>query len=156
MNTEHGTHASIRPYVGLLISLLLSYAVMYMFMYAMVDRWEHVYFNLSNVYMTGLMAGSMVPIMFLTMSPMFENKELNMAFWLGAAALLALCWFALRAEAGVGDRQFMRAMISHHGAAIQMASQSSLTDPRVKKIAEEIVSSQEREIAEMKMILEGR
>ena len=161
MNTEHGTHArakqahdGIRPYVGLLISLLLSYAVMYMIMYAMADRWEHVYFNLSNVYMTGLMAGSMLPIMFLTMSGMFKNKTLNIAFWLGAATLLALSWFALRAEAGVSDRQFLRAMIPHHSAAIQMASESSLTDPRVKKVAEEIVSSQEREIAEMEAILQ--
>ncbi len=168
MNAEHARHTHTKsehagmhikggkkPYVELLISLALSYAAMYMIMYAMADRWEHVYFNLSNVYMTGLMAGSMVPIMFLTMSGMFRNKKLSVAFWAGTAALLALCWFGLRAEAGVGDRQFLRAMIPHHSAAIQMANESSLTDPRVKKLAEEIISSQEREIAEMKALLQG-
>jgi hypothetical protein len=160
MNAEHGQHASkkhahhgSKPYVGLVISLLLSFAAMYMIMYAMADRWDHVYFNLSNVYMTGLMAGSMIPIMFLTMPGMFKNKALNIAFWLGTAALLAVCWFGLRAEAGVGDRQFLRAMIPHHSAAIQMVNDSSITDPRVKTLAEGIVSSQEREIAEMRALL---
>jgi uncharacterized protein (DUF305 family) len=166
MNAEHAKHAHTKsehgsrdakgakkPYVELLISLALSYAAMYMIMYSMADRWGHVYFNLSNVYMTGLMAGSMIPIMFLTMPGMFKNKWLNVTFWAGTAALLALCWFGLRAEAGVGDRQFLRAMIPHHSAAIQMANESSLTDPRVKKLAEGIISSQEREIAEMKSLL---
>ncbi|HQH28168.1 MAG TPA: DUF305 domain-containing protein, partial [Oligoflexia bacterium] len=59
----------------------------------------------------------------------------------------------LRAEAGVGDRQFLRAMIPHHSAAIQMVKESSLSDPRVRKLGEGIISSQEREIAEMKALL---
>ena len=146
-----------RPYVMLLLGTALSYAVMYLIMYSMVDRGEHVYFNLSNVYMTGLMAGSMVPIMLLTMSGMFRNKRMNVALWVGSVAALALCWFLLRAEAGVGDRQFMRAMIPHHSAAIQMAKESSISDSRLKKIVEDIISSQEREIAEMKgMLAEGK
>jgi hypothetical protein len=142
-----------KPYVMLLVSLALSFAVMFLLMYAMADRWEHVYFNLSNVYMTGLMAGSMLPIMLLTMPGMFKNKKLNAALWAGGVVVLAGCWFLLRSEAGVGDRQFMRAMIPHHSAAIQMARESSITDPRVKKLTEEIISSQEREIAEMKALL---
>ena len=141
------------PYVMLLVGTAASYAAMYVIMYSMVDRAEHVYLNLSNVYMTGLMAGSMVPIMLLTMSGMFPNKRLNLALWLGSAAALALCWFLLRAEAGVGDRQFIRAMIPHHSAAIQMAKESSISDPRLRQIVEDILRSQEREIAEMKAML---
>jgi hypothetical protein len=142
-----------KPYVMLLVSLAVSFAVMFLLMYSMADRWANVYFNLSNVYMTGLMAGSMLPIMLLTMPGMFKNKKLNAALWAGAVVVLAGCWFLLRAEAGVGDRQFMRAMIPHHSAAIQMARESSITDPRVKKLTEDIISSQEREIAEMKALL---
>lgn len=163
MNRGDTRHAGMdhtgsnKSYVMLLLGTALSYAAMYLIMYSMVDRAEHVYFNLSNVYMTGLMAGSMVPIMLLTMLGMFRNKRLNVAFWAGSAAALALCWFLLRAEAGVGDRQFMRAMIPHHSAAIQMAKESSITDPRLKKIVEDIIASQEREIAEMKaMLAEGK
>lgn len=142
-----------KPYVMLLVSLALSFIAMFLLMYSMADRWANVYFNLSNVYMTGLMAGSMLPIMLLAMPGMFTNKKLNAALWAGVAVLLGGCWFLLRAEAGVGDKQFMRAMIPHHSAAIQMAMESSITDPRVKKLTEDIISSQEREIAEMKAML---
>lgn len=143
-----------KPYIMLLVSLAASYVVMYMIMYAMADRWDNVCFNLSNVYMTGLMAGSMLPIMLGTMPAMFKNRKLNAALWAGAATVLALCWVLLRAEAGVGDRQFIRAMIPHHSAAIQMCKESSLSDPRVRRLCEGITSSQEREIAEMKALLQ--
>lgn len=142
-----------KPYIGLLMSTGVSFVLMYAIMYSMADRWGNVYLNLSNVYMTGLMAGSMMPVMLLTMPGMFQDKTLNKAAWVVAAAILALCWFLLRAEAGVGDRQFLRAMAPHHSAAIQMVNESTLTDPRVKKLGDEIVSSQEREIAEMKALL---
>ena len=146
-----------KPYAMLLIGTAASYAAMYLIMYSMIDRPAHLYFNLSNVYMTGLMAGSMVPIMLLTMAGMFPSKRINAALWAGSLAVLALCWFLLRAEAGVGDRQFMRAMIPHHSAAIQMARESSITDPRVQKLIEGIISSQEQEIAEMQALLaEGK
>lgn len=142
-----------KPYLMLLVSLAVSYAVMYLIMYAMADRWEHVYFNLSNVYMTGIMAGSMLPIMLLTMSAMFKNKKANIALWAAALAVLGGCWLLLRTETGVGDDQFMRAMIPHHSAAIQMAKRSTVNDPRVRKLTEDIITSQEREIAEMKALL---
>ncbi len=162
MNEQHNadgnaTHDSNsgehKPYLGLLISLVISFIVMYFIMYAMADRWINVYLNLSNVYMTGLMAGSMLPIMLATMPGMFKNKKINVALWAASVAVLALFWVLLRYEAGVGDRQFMRAMIPHHAAAIQMCKESSLTDPRVIKLCGEIVASQEREIAELKALL---
>ncbi len=153
-HAKHDAHPGAhKPYTMLLVSLVVSFIAMYAIMYSMVDRWDHVYFNLSNVYMTGLMAGSMLPIMLATMGGMFKNRRLNAALWAASAAGLALFWVLLRNEAGVGDRQFMRAMISHHSAAIQMCKESPLTDPSVRKLCEQIVTSQEREITEMKALL---
>lgn len=153
--TTTGAHGGKHhnPYASLALSLAASYAAMYMIMYSMADRWNNVFLNLSNVYMTGLMAGSMLPIMLATMPGMFTSKRMNIAMWTASVGVLALFWVLLRAEAGVGDRQFMRAMIPHHAAAIQMCKESSLSDPRVRKPCEEIISSQEREIAEMKALL---
>lgn len=157
---ERATHESgqgrHRPYAALLVSLVLSYMVMFALMYSMGDRWNNVYFNLSNVYMTGLMAGSMLPIMLATMPGMFMNRKLNAALWAASAVALALFWSLLRTEAGVGDRQFMRAMIPHHSAAIQMCRESSLSDARVRRLCEGIMRSQEREITEMKALLAER
>ena len=148
---QHGVKHN--PYLLLLISLGLSYVAMFGLMYSMAERWNHVYFNLSNVYMTGLMAASMLPIMLATMSGMFKNRKMNAALWAASVAILAVFWGLLRTETGVGDRQFMRAMIPHHSAAIQMCNESALSDPRVKKLCEGIVASQTREIEEMKALL---
>lgn len=126
---------------------------MYLVMYSMADRLQNVYFNLRNVHMTGLIAGSMLPVMLLTMRGMLRNKKVNIVLWAASAVALALCWFLLRGEAGVGDRQFLRAMIPHHAAAIQMCKASSITGSRVERLCAQIVSAQEREIAEMKALL---
>lgn len=148
-----GHHESRHAYVGLIISLALSFLVMYIIMYAMADRWEHVYFNVSNVYMTGLMVGSMVPIMLGTMPGMYKSQRFNIALLAGTAGVLTLSWICLRTEAGVGDRQFLRAMIPHHSAAIQMCKASAISDPRIKRLCADIVSSQEREISQMQLLL---
>lgn len=157
--SEHRDHAHAhsdrKPYIMLLVSMAASFVVMYAVMFSMVDRWGNVYLNLSNVYMTGLMAGSMLPIMLVTMPGMFKNRRLNLALWATAAAILALCWGLLRTEAGVGDRQFLRAMISHHAAAVQMCNESSVDDPRVVELCKGIVTSQEGEISQMKALLQG-
>lgn len=146
-------HSDLKPYIMLLVSVAMSFAVMYAVMFSMVDRWGNIYLNLSTVYMTGLMAGSMLPIMLVTMPGMFKNRRFNAALWATSAAVLALFWGLLRTEAGVGDRQFLRAMISHHAAAVQMCNESSLNDPRVVELCRGIVTSQEGEIVQMKTLL---
>lgn len=163
--TEHSEqhHGGSRPsdahpkqrhsYVGLLASLGGSYIAMYLAMYAMADRVEHVYLNVSNVWMTGVMTAAMSVPMLLAMGMMLPTARAKVVAWTLIVVLGVVSWFLLRAEAGVGDRQFMRAMIPHHSAAIQMARESKISDPRVKKLVDEIIESQEREIAEMKAML---
>jgi uncharacterized protein (DUF305 family) len=50
-------------------------------------------------------------------------------------------------------------MIPHHSIAILTSERASLSDPRVRELAGEIIDTQRREIAEMKALiadLEGR
>ena len=62
-------------------------------------------------------------IVLATMPGMFKNRKANVALWAASVAVLALFWALLRYDARVEDRQFMRAMIPHHSAAIQMCKQ---------------------------------
>ena len=45
-------------------------------------------------------------------------------------------------------------MIPHHSSAILVSKEANLKDPEVKKLAEQIILSQEKEIAEMNALLE--
>ena len=44
-------------------------------------------------------------------------------------------------------------MIPHHSIATNNARNASIRDPRVRKLADEIIESQVREIAEMKLLI---
>lgn len=48
----------------------------------------------------------------------------------------------------------MKAMIPHHSIAINNARKASISDPRVRKLADEIIDSQVREIVEMKLLID--
>jgi hypothetical protein len=48
----------------------------------------------------------------------------------------------------------MKSMIPHHSIAINNARKATITDPRVRRLADGIIESQVREIAEMKLLIE--
>jgi uncharacterized protein (DUF305 family) len=50
--------------------------------------------------------------------------------------------------------QYMKAMIPHHSSAIMVSKHANIKDPEVKKLSEEIIQSQEKEIAEMNQMIE--
>jgi hypothetical protein len=64
-------------YMRLLGMAALSFVSMYVFMYAMVDRFANVYPNLNQFYMAGLMTAPMVLIELALMGTMYPSKILN-------------------------------------------------------------------------------
>ena len=138
------------------LNLIVSAVIMYFVMFTMIYGLSEFYNNLNMAYMAIMMAAPMGMLMLVMMGSMYNDRRLNLVLLGGFALLFALAFWGMRAQGLVGDRQFLRAMIPHHSAAIQMVNASSLTDPRVKKLGEDIVASQEREIAEMKALLEER
>ncbi|WP_222599357.1 DUF305 domain-containing protein [Aquibacillus kalidii] len=53
----------------------------------------------------------------------------------------------------VEDTAWMKAMIPHHSIAILTSERANLSDPRVEKLAEEIIESQRKEIGEIKQLI---
>jgi hypothetical protein len=133
--------------------LVLSFAAMYVLMYAMVDRLGNAVPNINQFYMAGLMTAPMAILEILLMGRMYPDKRKNMTILLMAAGVLAVCWVGIRAQAGVGDRQFLKSMIPHHAGAILMCEQAKLTKPDVRVLCEGIVKAQEEEIAQMRALL---
>jgi uncharacterized protein (DUF305 family) len=47
----------------------------------------------------------------------------------------------------------MKAMIPHHSIAILTSERANITDPRVRKLADDIIKAQRREIGEMEGLI---
>jgi uncharacterized protein (DUF305 family) len=160
----HGAHSmpeSRKPmhegmYRRLLVMTATSFVAMYALMYAMVDRLGHVYNNVNQVYMAGLMAASMVLIELAVMRSMYMDRRRNAVILGGAVIALAGCWFLIRGQVAVGDKQFLRSMIPHHGGAILMCHEAKLADERIRALCRDITESQQREIDQMTRLLENR
>ena len=122
---------------------------MYVLMYSMVDALDNVHPNLNEVYMAGLMTAPMVLLELVLMREAYQRKAWNAAIAGASIVALVACWILIREQAGIGDRQFLKSMIPHHGAAILMCGKASLVDPEIKQLCRRIVESQSREIAQM-------
>ncbi len=96
----------------------------------------------------------MAVVMILMMGKMYPNKKLNASIIVGSIVLFVVFLSALRTQTPVGDVQYMKAMIPHHSSAIMTSKYANIKDPEVKKLSEQIIKSQEKEIAQMKAILE--
>jgi hypothetical protein len=72
----------------------------------------------------------------------------------GATLAAVLLLVLNRSQSLIGDISFMKAMIPHHSIAINNARKAGISDARVRKLADGIIESQVREIAEMKLLVE--
>jgi uncharacterized protein (DUF305 family) len=137
-------------YRHLLIMSGLSFASMYVLMYAMVDTFANVYSSLNQVYMAGLMTAPMVVIELLVMRSMYHNKPRNV-FIIGASVIAGIAFFLfIRQQTAIADRQFLKSMIPHHAGAILMCERSSIQDPEIQQLCRTIISGQQAEIDQMK------
>lgn len=131
-------------------SSVLMYILMYMHTYAL----DHVFFSETRLYMNLIMTAVMALVMLWFMRHMYSDTKMNTYIVGGSIALFALSLFLVRSQTLVDDVDYMRAMIPHHSIAILTSERAQISDPRVQKLADEIIAAQEREIAEMKQLIE--
>lgn len=147
-------------YIRFGLMILTSVVAMFILMYLNTYAWEHVFFSETRTYMAILMGATMAIIMLAFMLSMYSAKPLNFAIFTGSAVVFALSLWLVRSQATVSGSSYMRAMIPHHSIAIMTSERSQIRDPRVKKLAHEIILAQQREIAEMRYLIgevsEGR
>ncbi len=147
-------HDERHTYRGLVAELAIDFVIMYLVMYTMIATLDHFHFNLNNVYMTLMMVAPMAIVMLLAMRSMFPSRRANVIVVSAAMLLFAAAFAAMRTQAAVGDRPFLRSMIPHHSGAILMCREARISDPEIASLCRQIVEAQEREIAQMEAILE--
>lgn len=140
-------------YIRFGLMILTSTVVMFILMYVNTYAWEHLFFSETRTYMAIVMGASMAVIMLAYMLGMYSNMKLNIAIFVGSAIVFALALWFLRSQATVSGPSYMRAMIPHHSIAIMTSERAQIRDPRVQKLAHEIIEAQRREIAEMRYLI---
>lgn len=147
-------HSENNNYTKFVLMLAASFVAMYITMYLNTYALDHVYFSLTRFYMTCLGISTMAVIMWIFMRKMYQNRKKNIAILLGSFILFVGALGLVRAQSPVvGDLLWLKAMIPHHSIAILTSSRADIKDPEVRKLADDIIEAQEREIAEMKVII---
>lgn len=132
-------------------STVVMFGLMYLNTYAL----EHVLWSETRAWMALLMGAVMAVIMLSFMLNMYANKKINLAIYVGAVIVFAGSLWVVRSQSTVGEVEYMKAMIPHHSIAIMTSERAQITDPRVRKLADEIIAAQRREISEMKYLIEA-
>lgn len=151
---EHNAPKPAHPYRHFALMLGISFFIMYAVMFLNVADIDHIYISLNRFYMALLMVSPMALLMLLMMKYMYTNQRRNRIIGIGSVVVFALALASLRSQTAIGDVQYMRGMIPHHSSAILTSTQAHIKDPQVRELADGIISSQRKEIAEMKALLD--
>lgn len=157
MNAKDINHNEMKKgnYTKFVIMLSASFVAMYITMYLNTYEWDHLWFSLTRFYMVCLGIAAMAIIMFVAMRGMYQNKKKNIAIVLGSIVLFVGALGLVRDQKStVDDVLWMKAMIPHHSIAILTSERADIKDPEVKKLAEDIIKAQRKEIEEMKQMID--
>lgn len=131
-----------------------STVIMFFLMYQLVYSLDHATFSINRLIASLVMGCVMTVVMAGFMWKMLMGTRTK-AMVVAVAAVAAVALLLVnRGQLLVDDTTFMRSMIPHHSIAINNARKTSISDPRVRELADQIIASQVREIAEMKLLIE--
>jgi hypothetical protein len=128
--------------------------VMFFLMYQLIYSTDHAMFSINRLVASLVMGCVMSIVMLSFMWSMYRGRGIKIGVLIGATAGAALLLVANRTQAVIGDVEFMKSMIPHHSIAINNARKATITDSRVRRLADGIIESQVREIAEMKLLIQ--
>ncbi|WP_105421687.1 DUF305 domain-containing protein [Neorhizobium sp. T25_27] len=133
--------------------IVTSTVVMFWLMYLNTHALDHVTYSQTRTWMALLMGAVMAIIMMAFMWSMYKNKTTNAAIIAASVVVFAGSLWLVRSQETVYDVSYMKAMIPHHSIAIMTSERAHIRDPRVRKLADEIIDAQVREISEMKTLI---
>lgn len=152
--TPHQEHMATMKYTTFAKMILAGTIIMFGLMYLNTYSVDHIFFSETRAFMTLIMGATMAIVMLAFMWKMYPNKAVNIGILVGSLVVFVVALWLVRSQATVGDVAYMRAMIPHHSIAILTSERANITDPRVRKLADGIISAQKREISEMKAYIQ--
>ena len=150
----HGAQRGMMSWRRFAAMIAASTFVMFFLMYQLVFSLDHAMFSVNRLIASLVMGCVMAAVMLAFMWSMYEGQGARVGVLVGSLLLAALLLYLNRSQALIDDVAFMRAMIPHHSIAINNAEKAGISDPRVRRLADEIIEGQVREIAVMKLLID--
>lgn len=156
MNTRTEDHGNegMNPYLRFALMIASSMLVMFGLMYLHTYALDHVRWSETRFFMTLIMGGGMVLVMFAFMRQMYRNATANLVLVAVGIVMIAGATWLVRSQNTVDDVAYMRGMIPHHSIAILTSERAQIEDLRVRELANGIIRAQRKEIKEMDWLIE--
>lgn len=154
---EHGSghNGYLSIAIMIIASILVSYVILMTVLVPSVDITN----NRNKLYgalLMGFVMGLIEALMMIGMTARGDRKRFG--YWVVAFTLLVLSvmtYLMILFQVGVDQADFMKGMIEHHSMALTMSTrlQPKVRNPQLCTIVQEILSSQQVQIDEMKQLL---
>ena len=119
----------------------------------MTDSYKNITFSIGKFYMAVIMA----VLMGLTEVLMFDThmKTISGIYYLSLFFVLVMFGYLYRNQVYIDDKDYLNEMIEHHSMALLTSEEilQKTHSERVKKLAENIISTQEKEIEYMRQLI---
>jgi len=126
---------------------------MFVMSFIMTNAASNITFSRGKFYMSVIMA----VLMGLLEVSMFDYhmKTFSVFYYLSLFFMLVVFIYLYRNQVYIEDKDYLEEMIEHHSMALLTSDEilQKTKSERVKKLAENIISTQEKEIAYMRQLL---
>ena len=135
--------------------MMISSFIIQMFVMSgiMTNSYKNITFSLGKFYMSVIMA----LLMGILEALMYDNhmKTLSVYYYLSLGFLLVIFIYLYRNQIYIDDKDYLNEMIEHHSMALLTSEEilQKTNSEQVKKLAENIISTQEKEIKYMKLLV---
>lgn len=131
-------------------SMVVMLGLTYLNSYSII---EHAFWSETRFYMVFVMGAAMAVIMLSFMLDMYKDRGKNTAIYIGSVIIFGIALLLVRSQMTVSDTSYMSAMIPHHSIAIMTSERAGIEDVRVRRLANDIIRAQRKEIKEMEWLM---
>ena len=151
------SHSMTGPKEIMIMLIIMFIAGLLSSMNFWVDKFSDIRFHLNDIYMSLLMCGWSLVLMGL------YYINMNLLF-IGLISTFIIL-YCIRNQLFIDETQYLKGMIPHHSMAILMSKKlleknnqknNNILVPKIKKLVENIITSQEDEIQFMKFRLHSK
>ena len=142
-------------YYSLWAMMIGSFIIQFFFMsFIMTNSYKNITFSVGKFYMSCIMA-LIMGLLEVGMHDYYMS-HLSLPYYLSLGFALAVFGYLYRNQMYITDKEYLNEMIEHHSMALLTSDEilEKTQSERVRKLAQNIASTQEAEIKYMKQLVE--